>query len=51
MCGKSGWIYNIDNLGNIIDRKLHGIPDDIEKFKSSNVSKKIKNKILEVLNN
>jgi hypothetical protein len=42
MCGKSGWIYDVDNRGNIIDKKLHKVPSDIEKFYSSNVSKKIK---------
>jgi len=50
MCGKLGWIYNIDNLGNIIDKKLHEVPENIEKFKSISVSKKIKNSYIEILN-
>lgn len=41
MCGKNGWIYNIDNKGNIIDKKLVEPPLDIDKFKSENVAKLI----------
>ena len=51
MCGKPGWIYNVDNTGDIISKELFDIPKDIDKFKSSNVSKEIKNKFIEVLNN
>jgi hypothetical protein len=50
MCGKPGWIYNVDNMGNILNKELFNVPQDVDKFKSSNVSKEIKNKILEVLN-
>ena len=50
MCGKSGWIYNVDNYGNIINKKLYNVPDDLEKFKSSEVSKFIKKKYIELLN-
>lgn len=42
LCGKSGWIYNIDEEGTIIDKKLHTIPTDIEKYKSSNITNQIK---------
>ena len=42
LCGKSGWIYNIDEEGTIIDKKLHNIPTDIEKYKSSNITNQIK---------
>jgi len=51
MCGKSGWIYNVDSSGNIIDKKLHGVPNDLEKFNSTNVVKKIKDLYLKTLNN
>lgn len=37
MCGKSGWIYNIDETGKIINKELHKVPEDIEKFKSETV--------------
>ena len=50
MCGKSGWIYNVDPQGNIIDKKLHEVPTNIEKFQSNNVSQKIKEKYLEIIN-
>ena len=42
MCGKPGWIYDIDRFGNIKDKNLYTPPSDIEKFYSSNVAKKIK---------
>ena len=41
LCGKKGWIYNVDNQGDIISKELHEIPTDIEKFKSENVAKEI----------
>ncbi len=50
MCGKSGWIYNIDNLGNIIDKKLHEPPLDVERFDSLNVTKKIKQNYIDIIN-
>ena len=37
MCGKPGWIYNIDSNGNILNKQLHQPPDKIEKFNRSNV--------------
>jgi len=41
MCGKSAIIYNVDNTGNIISKKLHDIPSDIDKFKTENVLNQI----------
>jgi glycosyltransferase involved in cell wall biosynthesis len=41
LCGKSGWIYGVDNQGNIISKKHHPVPEDIDKFKSENVSSEI----------
>jgi len=41
LCGKKGWIYDVDNRGNISSKKLHDIPSDIDKFKSENVAKEI----------
>jgi glycosyltransferase involved in cell wall biosynthesis len=49
MCGKNGWIYNVDNMGNILDKKLHVVPEDIEKFKSDNVIKQIIKEYVEIL--
>lgn len=41
LCGKSGWIYDVDNHGNIISKKHYPVPEDIDKFKSENVSAEI----------
>jgi hypothetical protein len=49
MCGKSSWIYNVDKFGNILGKKLYGVPDDIEKFKSNLVSHKIKEEYINIL--
>lgn len=43
MCGKSGWIYDVDSEGNILNKNLHNPPEDVQKFYSSNVAKQIKN--------
>lgn len=50
MCGKPSWIYNVDNTGNIVSKKLHEVPNDIEKYYSKNVSQKIKEEYLKILN-
>jgi len=43
LCGKSGWIYDINDKGNILSKKLYDPPTDLEKFYSLNVAKQIKN--------
>jgi glycosyltransferase involved in cell wall biosynthesis len=50
MCGKSGWIYDIDSNGIIKNKTLFEVPTDVEKYYSSNVAKQIKETIIEVLN-
>jgi glycosyltransferase involved in cell wall biosynthesis len=50
LCGKSGWIYNIDNEGNILSKNKHEVPSDIIKFDSLNVAKKIKQEYIKILN-
>jgi len=50
MCGKHGWIYDVDSSGNVLDKKIHEVPLDVDKFKSSVVSTKIKEKYTEILN-
>ena len=50
MCSKPGWIYNVDNTGDIISKELFDTPEDIDKFKSSNVSKIIKQTYINILN-
>jgi len=50
MCGKHGWIYEVNSNGNILNKKLHPVPEDIEKFNSDIVTKKIKELYIELLN-
>jgi ribosomal protein L32E len=50
MCGKSGWIYNVNELGEILNKKRFDIPKDISKFESIEVAKKIKQIYIKVLN-
>jgi hypothetical protein len=44
MCGKPGWIYNVDGTGKIINKEFHDVPSNIDRFYSSNVSIEIKRK-------
>ena len=41
LCGKPGWIYEIDSSGNILSKDKHGVPSDIDKFKSENIATEI----------
>jgi len=41
LCGKKGWIYDVDSTGYILSKKLHDVPEDLEKFNSEIVAKKI----------
>ena len=50
MCGKLGWIYNVNELGEILNKKRFDIPKDISKFESIEVAKKIKQIYIRVLN-
>ena len=50
MCGKPGWIYNVESSGYIVDKKLHEPPNDIVKFDSIEVAKKIKEEYIKILN-
>jgi len=50
LCGKQGWIYKVDNSGNIIDKSLNDPPVDKCKFISTEVVKKIKQKYIDILN-
>ena len=49
MCGKPGWIYEIDNNGNIKNKERFDIPSDIDKFDSKNVAKQIKELYIKIL--
>ena len=37
LCGKSGWIYDVDSSGNVKSKALHGVPSDVDKFRSSSI--------------
>jgi glycosyltransferase involved in cell wall biosynthesis len=50
LCGKPGWIYNVDDTGNIIDKKKYEVPSDVNKFNSDEVAKKIKEEYIKILN-
>lgn len=41
LCGKSGWVYQIDDQGNILNKELKGVPSDVEKYKSENIVSEI----------
>lgn len=49
MCGKKGWIYNVDSLGNILSKKINDVPEDVDKFDSLEVAKKIKEEYIKIL--
>jgi hypothetical protein len=41
MCGKSGWIYDIDSTGVVLSKALHEVPTDIDKFNSKTITTQI----------
>ena len=49
MCGKDGWIYNVDLNGDILSKNKIEPPTDTEKYNSSNVTEKIKKEYLKIL--
>ena len=49
LCGKKGWIYDVDSQGNIISKNLHNIPTDIDKFKSDKVVEQIIKEYINIL--
>jgi glycosyltransferase involved in cell wall biosynthesis len=50
LCGKPGWIYNVDDSGYILNKEKFDIPEDINKFNSLEVAKKIKKEYIKILN-
>jgi hypothetical protein len=41
MCGKPGWIYNVDSRGNVLGKQLYQVPEDISKFNSKSITSEI----------
>lgn len=50
LCGKSGWIYNVDDKGQILNKEKHEVPSDVSKFDYMEVAKKIKEQYIKILN-
>ena len=50
MCGKSGWIYNVNDKGQILGKELFSPPSDIDKFYVSNVVNKINDEYKKIIN-
>jgi len=50
LCGKSSWIYDVDDKGLIKSKELHEPPEDVDKFIADNVARKIKEQYIKVLN-
>jgi pyruvyltransferase len=50
LCGKPGWIYQIDSNGNITSKEKHDVPSDVSKFISLEVAKKIKQIYIDSIN-
>lgn len=49
LCGKPGWIYDIDKEGKIKGKTYHIPPEDIDKFYSINVANQIKKLYKDIL--
>jgi glycosyltransferase involved in cell wall biosynthesis len=49
LCGKSGWIYDIDRKGNILSKSLNEPPNDVDKFRSDIITKQIIEKYKEII--
>lgn len=49
LCGKQGWIYTVDNKGNILSKELIPVPLDVEKYRSDFSAKKVFNLYEEIL--
>jgi len=41
LCGKGGWIYDVDSGGNIINKAFHEVPEDVNKFRVDNVVEEV----------
>ena len=41
LCGKPGWVYEIDSSGNISNKEKREVPSDMDKFKSENIASEI----------
>ena len=51
LCGKPGWIYDVNSSGTINSKTLHEVPEDVNKFAGDSVASKIKELYIKVINN
>jgi hypothetical protein len=51
LCGKAGYIYDVDKQGNIVSKEFKEVPDDIEKYYSNVTTGKLLEIYKEVLGN
>jgi hypothetical protein len=49
MCGKGGWIYNVDDKGFVLGKEFHKVPEDINKFNSESIITEIIDEYKEIL--
>jgi hypothetical protein len=48
LCGKPGWIYNVDSNGYILSKERFDVPKDVDKYSSDRVGDMIINECLSV---
>ena len=51
LCGKPGWIYEIDATGTISKKQLHQPPPDVEKFMSCHVAEQMERIYMDIIAN
>lgn len=49
LCGKKGWIYDVDETGEILSKKLYDIPENISDFDSKLVAEKTIKEYIKIL--
>jgi glycosyltransferase involved in cell wall biosynthesis len=49
MCGKPGWIYDVDDKGVVKGKTFHEVPEDVEKFRNDVVVAKVIEEYKEIL--
>ena len=49
LCGKAGWIYDVDDKGIVLGKKLHPVPTDVDKYKRKNVVTQIIEEYKEII--
>jgi len=50
MCGKPGWIFDVDPFGNVLSKEKHEVPEDVSKYSSTEIVKQIKQYYIDTLN-